>query len=273
MGLRFLKMEIFKMIKRMLLSGMFCVFAVSLTQAAELPSAQSVLDKAIESSGGRAAHEAIKNRIAEGTFSLVEMNVEAEFTNFIAPPNVYTDIFMGSFGSVERGLTDGVAWELNPMEGPKILKGEEADSQKRQAALNEFLDWKKHYSDATVIAESTVAEKPAWEIEFTTIAGKKLKHYFDKESGLMVQTVAETVTTTYGDFKEVDGLKLPHKIASLGGKYNVEIAINSFKHNTEIPAEKFALPATIQEIINPPAAAAEAAGESEKPATSEAITK
>jgi outer membrane lipoprotein-sorting protein len=261
------------MFKRVLLFHVLCVFVASLAQAADLPSAQSILDKAIENSGGRAAHEAIKNRVAEGAFKLVELNVEAEFTNYIAPPNVYTDIFMGSFGSVERGLIDGVAWELNPMEGPKILEGEEADSQKRQAALNEFLNWKKYYSDAKVLGETTVGDSPAWEIEFTTTAGKKLKHYFDKEIGLMVQTVAETVTTTYGDFKEVDGLKLPHKLASKGGKYNVEIIITSFKHNTEIPAEKFVLPPTIKELLNPPAPAPAPAAKPEADAPSAAPVK
>ena len=247
--------------------------AASLAQAADLPSVQSILDKALESTGGRAKHEAIKSRIATGTFTLVDMGVEAEFTNYISPPNVYTDIFMGSFGSVERGLVDGVAWELNPVEGPKILDGEEADSQKRQAAINEFLDWKKYYSDATVLGEVPIGDKPTWEIEFTTTAGKKLKHYFDKENGLMVQTVADTVTTTYDDYKDADGLKLPHKITSKGGRYNVAITITKFEHNTEIPAEKFALPATIKELINPPAAAAEAAGEKKTAPVAAADTK
>lgn len=238
-----------------------CVLA-PWAQAADMPTAQGILDKAIEASGGREAHEAIKTRIAEGTFTLLDMAIEAEFTNYIAPPNVYTDIFMGAFGSVERGLTDGVAWELSPVEGPKILEGEEADSQMRQAALNEFLDWKKYYTEAKTLGEATVADAAAWEVEFTTTAGKKLKHYFDKESGLMVQTVADAVTTTYEDFKEVDGLKLPHKISSKGGRYGIEILISSFEHNTDIPADKFTLPSTIQELLGG-GEDAEAAGESE----------
>jgi hypothetical protein len=261
---RIFRMTVSTMAKR------FCLMATCLLApwalAEDMPSVQDILDKAVESSGGRAAHEAIKTRIAEGSFTLLDMAIEAEFTNYIAPPNVYTDIFMGAFGSVERGLTDGVAWELNPVEGPKVLEGEEADSQKRQAALNEFLDWKSFYSNAKVLGEAMVGDAAAWEIEFTTTAGKKLKHYFDKATGLMVQTVADAVTTTYSEFKETDGVKLPHKIASKGGRYGIEISIASFEHNTEIPADKFKIPETIQELLGGDTENTEAAGESETPA-------
>lgn len=248
------------------LCAMAALLAPGLAQAADTPSVEKILDKALEATGGRDAHEAIKTRIAEGSFTLMDMAIEAEFTNYIAPPNVYTDIFMGAFGSVERGLTDGVAWELSPVEGPKILDGEEADSQKRQAALNEFLDWKKYYTDAKVLGEATVGERPAWEVEFTTTAGKKLKHYFDKEDGLMKQTVAENVTSVYSEFKESNGVTLPHKITSMGGRYGIEINIAEFVHNQEIPADKFTLPPTIQEMLKAQSGDAdepESAGEAE----------
>ena len=78
--------------------------------------------------------------------------------------------------------------------------------------------------------------------------------YFSKASGLIVQTTAEqqgmAVTSKVGDYKEVDGVKIAHKMVSEGGAMNITITFDSIEQNVDIDKSKFDIPEEIKALQN-----------------------
>jgi hypothetical protein len=92
-----------------------------------------------------------------------------------------------------------------------------------------------------------------YELVLTPHEGPAATNYFAVDSGLLVQLeipVRESgnAVTTFSDYREVDGMKLPFKIGMAGGKYRVEIVLSSIEHNAEIPADRMKLPQIIADL-------------------------
>jgi len=100
--------------------------------------------------------------------------------------------------------------------------------------------------------EEKVGGKPAVGIKVTGPEGKDFTLYFDKESGLPVKQVAKvldfmgnefTQETTYGDYKEFQGIKKATKIANKrNGTTFLEAKITEFKVLDKVDAKTFAEP-------------------------------
>lgn len=226
--------------------------------AASLPSAQEIIDNYIKAIGGKAAIGKINNRVTKGVFSLVDMGMTANYENIVAPPNAYNAISIEGMGEVLNGISDGVAWESHFMNGDSILEGDRKLTAERGATLNQYVDWQKWYSSAEVKGEEAVGESTAYAVEMTPKSGDPSTVYFDKESGLIVQTdgVGQDgmmASTIIGDYKDVNGVKVPHSIRIEGGM-TIEITMESIEHNAEIADDAFALPAQIAALANPEAA-------------------
>lgn len=244
-----------------------CAVAVALAMApfgaasaGDLPSGEEVIAKYVKAVGGDALKK-IKNRVTKGIFSLPDMGMVADMESYIEPPNSYTLIKLEAFGDVMRGSKDGVAWEVNPMQGARVLEGAEKDEFARQGELNEFVNWKKYYSNAECTGEETVGETVAYKVVMTPNNGDESTVYFAKDSGLMIQRESMQQgmlnVTTIGDYKEVDGVQIPHSITTSGGMMAIEITLESVEHNVDIAADRFEYPTEIDQILNPPPPAPE----------------
>ncbi len=223
-------------------------------QALAQPSADEIIGKYIEAIGGKAAIEKIKTRKTVGKFSLPDMGIEAPMTTIQAPPNMWSEVNVESMGMmVHRGLSDGVAWELNPMQGPRVLEGGEKAGMIRQASIEPWLAWKDHYKDAKVEGEEAVGDKTAYKVVLTPKEGDPETYFFDKADGLLIQTQQTTegmvVTGTMSEYKEADGVKVASKIEQAGGMMGtVVISFDTIENNVEVDPAQFALPEEIKAL-------------------------
>ena len=62
------------------------------------------------------------------------------------------------------------------------------------------------------------------------------------------------VTSKLSDYKEVDGIKIPFTNSSSMMGQEQAIALQSVEHNVEIPADRFAVPAEVEELLEIPEA-------------------
>jgi zinc protease len=84
-----------------------------------------------------------------------------------------------------------------------------------------------------------VEGKEAYVVEYQFPAGEKISNYFDKETGLKVQTVEQmkspqgeiAVPTKYQDYKDVNGVKFPHTILVSQGPMNFKFQVSSLEVN------------------------------------------
>ena len=66
----------------------------------------------------------------------------------------------------------------------------------------------------------SVEGKDAYRVDLESPAGRKMTEYYDVESNLKVRSIitesGTTITQDYMDYKEVDGIKMPHKLKTAG---------------------------------------------------------
>lgn len=108
-----------------------------LGRAAE--TAEAVLARYIEATGGRAAYEKIRNRVVHATMEITGQGIKLEVTVYSAVPNLsYSEVNSEITGKIEQGFDGKVAWSKRAAQGPQILEGEQRETLVREARLDEF---------------------------------------------------------------------------------------------------------------------------------------
>jgi len=211
--------------------------------AADLPEPKDIFAKYVEATGGADAYAKLKNQVTNATFALPDMGMEGPMVTTAAPPNNRTTITFDAFGTVDSGVTDGVAWSVNPMEGSAILEGDAATvAVASAAALSPFIDFK---GEAKTTGEEKVGDEDCYTVEITGVGTS----YFSKKSGLLVKSGTPQGNATLSDYKEVDGIMVAHKTNIDGGQMAFEITVNSVEHNVDLDDATFAVPDDIKALM------------------------
>lgn len=222
------------------------------------PTAENVLDRFVEVTGGKAAYESRKTEVEHGTIEFPAMGLKGTVVEYYQQPRqFYVAMELPGVGKIESGLTDGVAWENSVLQGPRIKTGEEQAQTVREADMNSFGHWRDVYKKAEMAGEETVEGEPCYKLVLTPTRGRPETDYFEKKSGLMRKTTVvaaslqgdiatETISTEYRRF---DGILLPSKITEKVAGQVFTITIETVEANTAIPAEKFALPDEVKLLL------------------------
>lgn len=221
--------------------------------AEDLPSPQNIINKYIKATGGEAAYKAIKNRTIIGNLLIVAMGMSGNMTNYVEPPNAKSIMEIEGFGEFLSGIKDGVVWSSSMMGGDQVLEGAEAKSALRQADMQEWLNWQNYYASAETVGEEAVGDAAAWKVAFTPEEGEAVTYWFDKDSGLILQSfgpgLGGPATTKYEDYREVGGVLVAHGIFMQGVNGPIEITYETIEVNTSIDASMFDVPETIVALM------------------------
>ena len=234
-----------------LLAGLTAAVAQTTPQAA-LPSVDQILDKYVQALGGKAALEKLTSEVAKGTFEMDQMPGPAAEEIYGKAPNkqcMVTD--SPGFGQFRRGFNGAAGWEHNPQTGLRDITGPELAAMKRDADFYWAIKLKELYPKMTVKEKESVNGHDAYVIEATPPDGAAETMYFDADSGLLVRTEREgegpngkvTIDTTFSDYREVDGVRLPFVMHISLGDFAFVIKLSEVKHNVPIDDAKFDKPA------------------------------
>jgi zinc protease len=220
--------------------------------AAPLPTVDQIVDKYVEASGGRAAFEKLTSQVSKGTFELDQMAGEATQEIYAKAPNKVLFVTDSpSFGVVQRGYNGTAGWQDTPQTGLADITGDELAALKREADFYREIHLKDVYPKMTVKGKDSIDGHDAYVVEAVPTEGAAMTLSFDAASGLLerAQTVADSamgktdVETTLGDYRDVDGVKLPFLIRSSLGQFAFTIKLTEIKHNVPIDDAKFNKPA------------------------------
>ena len=220
--------------------------------AAAMPTVDAILDNYVKAIGGKEANEKITSRMMKGTFEMPAMGMSGTVEAYTQAPNkssMTTEI--GGFGKVQQVFDGKTAWEANPMTGLRELTGGELAAMKREADFYAELNYKKNYSKLEVKGKEKVGDADAYVVIATPSEGKPDKLYFDTKSGLLIRRDSERETgqgemateTYYEDYKDVDGVKVPHTMKITNPQFSFVIKMTEIKSNVKIEDAKFAKPA------------------------------
>ena len=225
--------------------------------ADELPKAETILDKFIEATGGKAAYAKNHSEVSTGTMEFVGKGIKGNISSYRAEPDKsYTEIDIQGIGKVKEGSDGKVAWSLSAMQGPRIKDGEEKAGALQAARFNAELNWRDVYK-----AETTGMEKvdgnDCYKVLLTPKEGVPMTRYYDKNSNLLVKMVMTVknpmgefpVESIVADYRKEGAILMPHKVTQKAAGQEIAIVIERVTYNAEIPKDKFEPPDEIKAML------------------------
>jgi zinc protease len=226
--------------------------------ADDLPKGETILDKYVEVTGGKAAYAKIHTEVSTGTMTVPAMGIKGQVTAYQAEPNKQlVEVNIEGVGKVLEGTNGDVAWGLSAMQGPRIKEGEEKAKALETARLNGEAQWRDIYKSAETTGVEPVDGKDCYKVVLTPKTGSTVTKWYDKDSNLLVKTSATLKTamgeiqseSTLSDYRKEGDILVPHKTVSRAMGQEFTITIETVKHNAEIPKGKFDLPDEIQALV------------------------
>jgi hypothetical protein len=226
--------------------------------AGDLPSAEEVMNRYVEVTGGEEAYGKIQNRVVHGTFELAKQGIKGDVTIYSARPNLlYSVILVDALGKIERGSDGQTAWEKSDMTGPVIKAGQEKVDMLRDATFDRLVAWRETYAAAENTGTATVNGEVCDKLKMTPAEGHPQHLYFARGSGLLVRLDATvdsqadtlTVESYLNDYQVTDGIHLPRDIRIKVMGQERRLINNRVEHNVDLMEDLFKLPADVQALM------------------------
>lgn len=226
--------------------------------ASGLPSGEKLFEAYVDALGGEKAADKLETRVTKGSMKMPAMGLEGSMIAYSARPNKQVMIInLPGMGEMKSGTDGKVCWESAMMTGPRIKEGVERDLVLREALFEGLWGWKNIFSKVECVAEEETDGVACYKVVATPIAGQDEMYYFNKETGLIHKTVAVMesemgevpVEAFYSDYTEVDGIKIPFTLRQMVMGNEIFLITESVEHNIDLAADRFALPADIQSLL------------------------
>ncbi len=211
-------------------------------------SGEELLKKHIEAIGGESAVMKIKDRVIEGKVSIFAgpQTIEGTFRRTEKFPNKQVFIISTPVFSQEV-YNDGKRVVQSGMGGTRELTGDELKKAQESAHFNMLYRTAELGYKVTAKEKKMLKGRPVYVAELEQALNGKTILVFDAEDFMLIsETRKQTtpqgeidVTTTYSDFKPVDGVMQPFKIVQSLGMADVQLVVTSIKQNVGVPDEEF----------------------------------
>jgi photosynthetic reaction center cytochrome c subunit len=223
-------------------------------QAPKAPAPDVVLDKYIQALGGAQALAKLTSFTAKGTY---EGYAEAKrtFELFAKAPNQRSAV-IGTGAETTTTTFDGRAgWIASPLTERPVpvldLTGGDLDGARLDAVLSFPGQIKQALNQWRSGFPGFIDDREVQILQGTGDGRFPVNLYFDSKTGLLVRQVRYTDSPVglaptqidYADYKDVAGIKMPHKITTtwLDGRSTMELT--EVRPNSAVDASKFARPA------------------------------
>ncbi len=216
-------------------------------------AAQEILDRFVTASGGEAAFKKLTTRLTTGNFESPAMGIAGSLEILQATPQkMFQKLSVGDFATITMGTDGRMAWINIPGVGVQEMEGEVSKQFTEDGDMLALLSNSSRLTNLVVKTPATVEGTPCAVVAGTNSRGQAETLYFGKDSGLMLrwdrlkldplgQWVA--TETLFSDYREVDGLKLPFKVAQkVPSDQAFTLVITRIEHGVPAPEEQFKKP-------------------------------
>ena len=227
----------------------------------ELPTAEAVLDRYVEVTGGRKAYEELVSRVSTGNTEFTSLEIRGRTTIYQSKPvRHYSLTESEAFGIMEEGTDGNLAWANSLLAGPRLKKGPERAYALRQAPLDAAMRWREHYEKVVFQGKETIDGVPCFKILLTPKEGRPETRFYREDSGLLVRTellldsesgpLPAAILTS--DYKPVDGFLIPHTTRHIiaGGFLEMCLTLEGVEHDRHIADSRFALPEDVRALVD-----------------------
>jgi len=219
----------------------------TLKPAPEDVTAQSVIDMYIKSAGGKKKLESLKS--FKQTFTANMGGMQLNGVVQVKTPNKFlNEISMGG-NVVQKQVLNGDKGAMSGMQGSKPFTPEEVAEVKEEAIIIPELLYSNSSYEMELLGIDKKADQNVYAIEITKPSGAQQTNYYSTESGLLVASISTSEgpqgsvmeETVYMDYKQVDGVSLPHTMKVAAGPQKIEMTVNEIALNPKIDDSVFAV--------------------------------
>lgn len=224
---------------------------------AQLPVAQTIIDRHIEAVGGAAAIKARNSLNVKGSIAIPAQGITGTMEVFAARPNkVVTKTTLLGIGDISDGYDGTVAWTMSPMTGPMLSTGDELAQKAFDANFDGALGIAAKYESIKTLEKTTFEGRPAYKIALTRKGGGDDIEFYDVDTGLKAGSVTErknpmgtiSVTSTVTDYKKFGDLLQPTVLKQSMTGVQVTIMFTSYEYDKVDPSV-FDLPPSIKALV------------------------
>jgi hypothetical protein len=230
-------------------------------RAAAAQTVDEIIEKHLAASGGRAALGKLTSRVITGTFTVStpagEFSGPIEITN--QAPNKLRTLITLDLAAVGVGKVtidqrfDGVTgYAIDTLQGNRDITGDQLEAMRNGIFPSPLLDYKATGLTLELTGKEKVGDREVYLVVMKPKTGPSAKMYIDATTFMMVRQVASMdvppvglleQTTDLSDEREVDGIKVPHKITSTSSVQNFTVTVTKVVHNVAVDPMMFVKPA------------------------------
>jgi zinc protease len=218
------------------------------------PRADQVLERYLETTGGRAAWERIHSRVSTGAVEIPDMHLTGTAELYEkAPDRALVKMVVGGSTFLE-GFDGSVGWSSDPKDGMREQTGAQLAEMRRESDFRFPLDFRKLYKDFSPVSRATIGDRRVYFIEATPAeGGEPDRAYFEAQTGFLVRMIiqhhdddgrVQPFEEDYGEYRLVDGVKIPFVIRQSGAQVDFTIRLKEVRQNVEVDDAQFAEPGT-----------------------------
>ena len=226
--------------------------AQSAAQATEEQAAiDQILQRYEQALGGRGAIDGIKSYRMEGSFQLAGMSGKIEGWRK-EPDKTLTVLEFPRFGTLKKGFDGQSRWVQTPAGTVSDADAEEEIAEmERDAEVFSAGRIKSLFQSMKLDYNAWLSGREVRVIEGKPAKGPAEKLFFDVENGLLLRWDMARKQKNRGtvfvkvhldDYKDVDGLKVPHKVRFAFESFNFTVQVEKLENNIEIDDAIFRKP-------------------------------
>jgi zinc protease len=224
-------------------------------EARSSPEDQAAIDEILQryeqALGGRQAIDAVKSYRMEGSFQLAGMNGKIAGWRK-EPDKTLTVIEFPRFGTLKKGFDGQTRWVQTPAGTfSESDPEEEIAEMERDAEVFSAGRIKSLFESMKLEYNARLSGREVRVIECKPATGPAEKLFFDVENGLLVRWDMARKQKNRGrvfvkvhldDYKDVNGLKVPHKVRFAYESFNFTVQVEKLEHNIAIDDAIFRKP-------------------------------
>jgi zinc protease len=187
--------------------------------ATALPPAGTLLAKYGAAIGGP-AYLNPKAIVTKGGMSMPSAGINATFVmTQLAPNQMQMITTIPGMGEVQTGYDGTSAWSMDPMQGPRLLTGQELEQIRDESDRRSSLRASDMFSAVETVSDTTMNSERCYLVKLTWKTGRETYDCYSQTTGLIVasRSVQKTamgdipVLTYYSDYKKFGEITVPGK--------------------------------------------------------------
>lgn len=218
--------------------------------ATDIPAgmtAERVIENYLKALGGSEKLKSVTEQVIKMSTEMQGMTLEMVSYHKMPGKILVTTSVGGNV--MQKQVLNGDRGQVSAMGQKMELSGTQLEEMKTQARIFPELDYKSMGYDVSLTEIEAVEGKPAYKVKVTAPGGNSKTDFFDVASGLKVRTVASqqtqmgpmTVTASYSDYRETNGIKIPYAIKQSVGPQNIDLKVTAVEINGGISDDLFSL--------------------------------